>query len=82
MVAVLMSPEREGNGREVVDDGRGVSVLGQVDGAHVELAGVASFDANMRKLFRLHIDRQFLLVLFALLLANYWIADEIYPDFR
>ena len=47
---MLVGPEGEGKGGEIVDDGDSVAVLGEVDGAEVELAGVAGLDAYVGKL--------------------------------
>ena len=63
-VAVLLGPQSEGDGSEVVDYGDSIAISGQVDRAHADLAGFAGFDANMRKLLG-HVDGQLLFVLFA-----------------
>ena len=63
-VAVLAGPERERDGSEVVDERDGVAVFGEVDGADVEVAGVAGFDAKVRKLLD-HINGELALGFFA-----------------
>ena len=32
-VAVLVGPKREGDGGQIVDDGHGIAIPGQIDGA-------------------------------------------------
>jgi hypothetical protein len=51
-VAVLLGPERQWNGGEVIDERDGVAVFCQVDGLEIELAGIAGFDANVGQLLR------------------------------
>src|SRR5260370_24785791 len=61
-IAALVGPEGKWNGRQIVDDRHGVSVLRQIDGPQIKFAGVAALHANVRKLFG-HIHGQFLFVL-------------------
>ena len=49
-VAVLVGPEGEGKNSEIIDERDSVAVFCEVNGADVELAGVARFDAHMREL--------------------------------
>src|SRR2546425_5076824 len=49
-VAVLVRPEREGDGRKIVHQGDGASILGEVDGAQIAFAGVTGLHADVRKL--------------------------------
>src|SRR5258708_15482710 len=63
-IAALVRPEGKGNGRQIVDDRHGVSVLRQINGSQIKLAGVAALHANVRKLLR-HVHRQFLFVFLA-----------------
>src|SRR5260370_34400159 len=63
-VAMLMRPECKGNGGEIVDQWNGVAVFCQVDSLEIELAGVASFDADVGQLLS-NVDRQLGFGLFA-----------------
>src|SRR5713226_5408916 len=58
-IAAVVGPEGKRNGRQIVDNGDGVAILGQVNGPQVKLAGVAALHANVRKLLG-HVHRQFL----------------------
>jgi len=49
-VAVFVGPKGEGEGSEVIDERNGVAVFCEIDGANVELAGFAGFDAHVREL--------------------------------
>ena len=48
---MFVSPEGEREGGEVVDDGNGMPIFGEVDGAEEGFAGVAGFHAEVRELF-------------------------------
>jgi hypothetical protein len=61
---VFVGPEGEGKGGEIVNQGDGVAVFGEVDGADVVPAGIAGFDAHVRKLFG-DIDRELAFGFFA-----------------
>ena len=50
-VVVFGGPESQGEGGQVVDQGDGVAVFGEVDGADVVAAGVAGFYADVGELF-------------------------------
>src|SRR5579864_3588009 len=56
-VTVFVGPEREGNGGEVVHQRDSVAVFREINRAEVKFAGVATFHANVGKLFG-HIDGQ------------------------
>jgi hypothetical protein len=56
-----LRPEVERDGREFVDQRVGKSVLGEIGGLDVGVAGVATLDAHVRKLFG-SINRKFGLV--------------------
>jgi len=49
-VAVVGSPEIEGDGGELVDDGNSEAILGHVDGLEVMVTGFAGVDADVRDL--------------------------------
>ena len=49
---MLVCPEREGDRGEVIDEGDGVAVFGQVDRSEEKLAGVAGFHADVGQLLR------------------------------
>src|SRR5258708_33840351 len=55
---MLVGPERERDGSEIIDQGDGVAVLGEIDGAQIKFAGVAGFHADVGKLLG-NVDRQF-----------------------
>jgi len=61
---VFVGPEREGNGGEVIDQRDSVAVFGEINGAQIEFAGVATLHANVGKLLG-HIDGQFGFLLLA-----------------
>jgi hypothetical protein len=58
---VFLGPEREREGGEVVDDGDGVAVFGEVDGADAGFAGVAGFYAEVGELLG-DVDGEFFFV--------------------
>lgn len=47
---MFTGPKSQGNGRQIVDDRDGMTILGQVDGADVAVASVASFHADLGEL--------------------------------
>src|SRR3989442_13546498 len=59
-VAVFVGPQGKRNRRQIIDQGDGMAIFGQVNGAEIEFAGIASFHANVRELFR-DVDRQLVL---------------------
>src|SRR3989441_11621954 len=63
-VAVLVRPEREGDGCKVVHQGDGASILGEVDGAQIAFAGVTGLHADVRKLLS-DVHRELRLLLLA-----------------
>jgi hypothetical protein len=69
LVALFFSPETERQRSQIIDEGNGVPVLGQIDSPKKVPAGLATFHANMGKQFR-NIDRQFVFALFAALGAK------------
>ena len=54
---MLVRPQSERDGGEVVDQGDGVAVFGEVDGGETKLAGVAGFDADVGQLLG-DVDRE------------------------
>ena len=69
LVAVFISPQSQRNRREIIHHWDGVAILRKVDRAQKMVTGVASFDANVRKLFR-NKYRQRLFVVFAAVRAK------------
>src|SRR5258708_29119622 len=55
---MLVGPERERDGSEIIDQGDGVAVLGEINGAQIKFAGVATLHADVGKLLG-NVDRQF-----------------------
>src|SRR5258708_36595643 len=55
---MLVGPERERDGSEIIDQGDGVAVLGEIDGAQIKFTGVAGLHADVGKLLG-NVDRQF-----------------------
>jgi hypothetical protein len=51
-VAVFVGPEGEGDGGEVIHERDGVAIFREVDGAQIEFAGIAGFDADVGELLR------------------------------
>ena len=49
-VPVLVGPKGEGDNGEIIDKRDGVPIFCEIDGADVELAGVAGLDAHVREL--------------------------------
>lgn len=49
---MFLGPERQRDSGQIVYEGYGVAVFGEVDGAQIIFAGVAGFDADIRELFR------------------------------
>ena len=55
---MFLGPQRQRDSGQIVYEGYGVAVFGEVDGAQIIFASVAGFDADIWELFR-DVDGQF-----------------------